>query len=64
MPLFGGAGKRPGKLAVGEIHKLKTSSRGKKEVREVLKRFGGKANKSVVSCPVGAVKCGGQGGWC
>ena len=49
MPLFGGAGRKPGKLAMEDIHKLTTSGRGKAEVREVLKRFGGKTNKSVVA---------------
>ena len=42
MPLFGAAGKKPGKLTVEQINKLVTDSRGKEEMREVLKRFGGK----------------------
>ena len=49
MPLFGGAGKKPGKLAVEDIHRLTTSGRGKAETREALRRFGGKTNKSVVA---------------
>ena len=60
MPLFGAAGKKPGKLAVEQIHKLVTDTRGKEEVREVLKRFGGRSNKAavtiIVSCKNGRIQ--------
>ena len=59
MPLFGAAGKKPGKLAVEHIHKLVTDSRGKEEVREVLKRFGGRSTKAavttIISCKNGRI---------
>ena len=60
MPLFGAAGKRPGKLTVEQIHKLTISSRGKEELRRVLKGFGGKSTKAtvtmVVTCMNGRVQ--------
>ena len=58
--MFGAAGKKPGKLAVEQIHKLVTDSRRKEEVREVLKRFGGRLSKAtvtrIVSCMNGRVQ--------
>ena len=60
MMLFGAAGKRPGKLTVEQIHKLTISSRGKEEMRRVLKGFGGKSTKAtvtmVVTCMNGRVQ--------
>ena len=60
MGLFGAAGQKPGKLSVEQIHKLVTNSRGKEEVREVLKRYGGRSTKAVVtaivSCKNGRVQ--------
>ena len=47
--MFGAAGKRPGKLTVEQIHKLTISSRGKEEMRRVLKGFGGKSTKATVT---------------
>ena len=60
MPLFGAAGKKPGKLTVEQINKLVTDSRGKEEMREVLKRFGGRSKKAavtrIVSCKNGRLQ--------
>ena len=60
MGLFGAAGQKPGKLSVEQIHKLVTNSRGKEEVREVLKKYGGRSTKAVVtaivSCKNGRVQ--------
>ena len=49
MHIFGGAGIRPGVLRPDHIHKLTVDSTGSKEVREVVKRFGGRDSKSVVT---------------
>ena len=49
MHIFGAAGVRPGVLRSEHIHKLTVDSRGSKEVRETMKRFGGRDSKSVVT---------------
>ena len=49
MRIFGAAGVRPGVLRPEHIHKLTVDSRGSKEVREAVKRFGGRDSKSVVT---------------
>ena len=49
MHIFGAAGVRPGVLRPEHIHKLTVDSRGSKEVRETMKRFGGRDSKSVVT---------------
>ena len=49
MHIFGAAGTRPGVLRPEHIHRLTVDSRGSKEVREAVKRFGGRDSKSVVT---------------
>ena len=66
MHIFGAAGVRPGVLRPEHIHKLTVDSRGSKEVRETMKRFGGRDSKSVVTILITHTKgrSWDLGGWC
>ena len=63
MPSVRAAKQKQRKLTAEQIHNLVIDSRGKENLREVLKRFGDRSNKDAVTTIVSCKNGRAQGSW-